>query len=327
MDKDEQKQHHQDLFENWLKDYYNFTDKENQSNNKKTTSKIIDSERRKKIISILKNEIVDHNLKHYVKSQKFNIMKTDVDEFLYKEVSKKNGKQNLPVAIKENFFEILYEIHSIQRGHIGVMKTENLVQSRYYGFSRMVVQKFISMCSICNMKTVQQSQPRIKPIRSDDFWSRMQIDLIDMRHKPCIKKGKTYNWIAHVEDHFSKFHIVWAMEHKSSDEVTEGLRRFVFPYFGLPLIFQCDNGREFKNQQVRELINDWEGDCKIIHGRPRHPQSQGLVEQANGTLERMLASFMVQFNDNDWEGFLPKIMYNLNTQQSSCEYFFYFFHY
>ncbi|CAF0919694.1 unnamed protein product [Brachionus calyciflorus] len=80
------------------------------------------------------------------------------------------------------------------------------------------------------------------------------------------------------------------MKNKSAEEVCYGLKRFVFPYFGLPNIFQCENGTEFKNSLVKNLIQNWEGDCKMVHGRPRHPQSQGLVEQANGTVERMLAT-------------------------------------
>ena len=56
----------------------------------------------------------------------------------------------------------------------------------------------------------------------------------------------------------------------------------------------------------------------MLHDRPRHPQSQGLVEQANGTMERMIACNMMQFKTNDWVSFLPKIMYNMNTQVSSC---------
>lgn len=54
-----------------------------------------------------------------------------------------------------------------------------------------------------------------------------------------------------------------------------------------------------------------------MHGRPRHPQSQGLVEQANGTLERMLAAMIAEKKSNHWISYLPKIMYNLNTQKSS----------
>ena len=65
------------------------------------------------------------------------------------------------------------------------------------------------------------------------------------------------------------------------------------------------------------LIESWDGNCKIVHCRPRHPQSQGLVEQGNGTHEKMIAAMMTQFDTNNWVKLLPKIMYNLNTQESS----------
>ena len=91
----------------------------------------------------------------------------------------------------------------------------------------------------------------------------------------------------------------------------------VFGLFGLPSIMQSDNGKEFKNKLMLDLIKGWEGSCKTVHGRPRHPQSQGLVEQSNGTMEKMIAAMIAQFKDNDWVNYLPKIMFNMNTQRSS----------
>ena len=116
--------------------------------------------------------------------------------------------------------------------------------------SRLVSNQFVSMCPICNLKTVQTVQPRLKPIRSEEFWNRIQFDLVDMRHNPCTKNGKEFKWIAHVEDHFSKFHVLWAMEHKTAEEVTYGFNRHVLPYFGLPKILHCDNGTEFKSNRT-----------------------------------------------------------------------------
>lgn len=60
----------------------------------------------------------------------------------------------------------------------------------------------------------------------------------------------------------------------------------------------------------------------MIHGRPRHPQSQGLVEQANGTLEKMIRAMCEQFRTNNWVSLLPRIQFNLNTQRSSCKLLF-----
>ena len=51
----------------------------------------------------------------------------------------------------------------------------------------------------------------------------------------------------------------------------------------MPKIVQSNNGREFKGV-MRELL--LHHGIKIINGRPRTPRTQGLVEQANGTVKR-----------------------------------------
>jgi hypothetical protein len=65
------------------------------------------------------------------------------------------------------------------------------------------------------------------------------------------------------------------------------------------------------------LLNNWEGNITHIIGRRRHPQSQGLVEQADGTAQLMLNSMMVQFQTDNWVKLLLKCMFNFNTQVSS----------
>jgi len=148
---------------------------------------------------------------------------------------------------------------------------------------------------------------------------RAQLDLIDMTNQPY----RGFNYIAHFIDHFLKFNILWALVTKTAEEVASGLKMYVFPYVGLPVNFQMDNGLEFKNKTVRELVNDWPGDCKIIHSRPRHPQTNGLVEQSNGTVKTMLCAMMNQIGldkeeSKDWPSLLPRVMFNMNTQRHSA---------
>ena len=57
----------------------------------------------------------------------------------------------------------------------------------------------------------------------------------------------------------------------------------------MPYILQSDNGREFVNKVVRNLLIDWDGLC-TINGRPRHPQSQGTVERGNREVEKMIGN-------------------------------------
>ena len=55
----------------------------------------------------------------------------------------------------------------------------------------------------------------------------------------------------------------------------------------------------------------------FVNGRPRHSQSQGLVEQGNATIERHIANKKATLGLTDkypWASWLPKIQYNLNTE-------------
>jgi len=50
---------------------------------------------------------------------------------------------------------------------------------------------------------------------------------------------------------------------------------------------QSDNGREFRNQIITALRTMWP-DMNFVHGRGKHPQSQGSVERANSDIKKML---------------------------------------
>ena len=87
--------------------------------------------------------------------------------------------------------------------------------------------------------------------------------LIDFRNTP---DGK-YNWVCHVIDHFTKYHILSPMKSKEAKEVATGLRERVFGYFGLPYILHSDHGREFVNSVIVDTIDIWPSECKIVNGK------------------------------------------------------------
>ena len=65
-------------------------------------------------------------------------------------------------------------------------------------------------------------------------------------------------------------------------------RERVLAIFGLPSMFQTDNGSEFVNQVITNLVDQWPGTSKIIHSRPNHPQTNGVVERHNRTVKDLL---------------------------------------
>ena len=140
---------------------------------------------------------------------------------------------------------------------------------------------------------------------------RLQMDLIDMRSSPNIKD---FHFIFHAMCHFTKVHFIIPIMRKEAKYGAECLTRSIFPVFGLPRILQMDNGKEFVNKTIVKVVEDWPGNCQIINGRSRHPQSQGLIEQANGTVETMLRVMRSDAGDSfGWPDAIPQIMYAINT--------------
>ena len=79
--------------------------------------------------------------------------------------------------------------------------------------------------------------------------------------------------------------------------------------FGSPTIVQSDNGREFKGAFKQLLL------CygiRIINGRPRTPRTQGLVEQANGTVKQKIVAWKRENGMPGWVMGLPAVAIQLN---------------
>ena len=90
------------------------------------------------------------------------------------------------------------------------------------------------------------------------------------------------------------------------------LQNQIFSYLGTPKILHSDNGREFVNDIISSIVKEWPGEVTIVNGRPRNPQCQGLIEQGNGTVEKLLGVRLVdaEVDESDfppWSEWLPLI--------------------
>ncbi|KAL4112535.1 hypothetical protein QTP88_016300 [Uroleucon formosanum] len=53
-------------------------------------------------------------------------------------------------------------------------------------------------------------------------------------------------------------------------------------------------------------------EVKIVHGKPRHSQSQGSIERADRDVQEMLAAWMGDNNSSDWPSALRFIQFKKN---------------
>ena len=126
-------------------------------------------------------------------------------------------------------------------GHGGLHKTYNDLKAHYANINREVIKTFLKLCEHCALKKKRSELSKIvnKPVRSSDFSSRGQVDLIDYQSVP----DSGYKWVLHYQDHFTQFTILRPLKSKTAAEVAYNLLDIIL-ILGAPMILQSDNGHE-----------------------------------------------------------------------------------
>ena len=84
----------------------------------------------------------------------------------------------------------------------------------------------------------------------------------------------------------------------------------MFAVLGTPKFLHSDNGREFVNEIIHTIVKEWPGEVMIVNGRPRNPKCQGLIEQGNGMVEKLLGCRLYAHEGDSqpvWSEWLPFI--------------------
>jgi IS30 family transposase len=211
-------------------------------------------------------------------------------------------------ALDDDIYYIIKQTHE-RLGHAGAKKTYEAVRLDAYGINRDECEWFTDHCRHCELNRPNRGKAPLQPIESGGTNQRCQIDLIDMRSEP----SGPYNWILTTKDHFDKFVTLWPLENKTAQEVADVLDIFLM-CCGPWEVLQCDRGTEFK--AAVSILMRRHG-IKVIYSSPRHPESQGLVEQANGQVKRLIRTWKAETGLTNWDLALTTIALQLNHSVSS----------
>ncbi|CAG8829898.1 892_t:CDS:2, partial [Gigaspora margarita] len=190
---------------------------------------------------------------------------------------------NLPVCLVNRIYKVLCTLQQGVLKHVGSSKLWDAVLEQYCYIPKSFVKKFVRNCMTCATRRNFPNLVAAKPIISNAFLNRVQIDLIATTNI----FDSDYHYVCHVCDHFTWY--LWAQTITSKQPIEVTIFLFdIFIYFGAPIILQTDNGREFTIEIIYELLSIWP-DIYIIYACSRHPQSQGLVECTNYILQQKVS--------------------------------------
>jgi len=148
------------------------------------------------------------------------------------------------------------------------------LRKKYCKVARQLIDLYLALCEQCQLKKKTPKRGLfVRPILSHYMNSHCQVDLIGMQSEP---EGY-YRLVMNYQDHLTKFTFHRPLNSKTAEEVAYQLMD-IFCMFGAQFLPQSDNGREFANKIIQNLTDMWPG-IKLVHGKPKHSQSQGSVDK------------------------------------------------
>ena len=85
--------------------------------------------------------------------------------------------------LESEAFDLIIHEHC-KLTHSGRDKTWEAVDALFYGITRYEVSWVTKHCRNCLLNRASATVAPLEPIRTDNPFERIQIDLIDMRHEP-----------------------------------------------------------------------------------------------------------------------------------------------
>ena len=201
--------------------------------------------------------------------------------------------------------DVLQELHNTRTaGHLGVAKTLSRVRERFYWVQcRRDVQQWCRDCDLCAQKRGPQKKIRA-PMRQYNVGSPMDRIAIDILGPlPVTEAGNKYILIA--ADYFTKWVEAFSLPNQEARMIADVLVKEFVCRFGVPLSIHSDQGRNFESALFTEICHLM--GIKKTRTTPYHPQSDGMVERFNRTLEMELSKF-AEHQQKDWNEHIPFLM-------------------
>nr|WPV71156.1 MAG: replicase [Ips erranti-like virus 3] len=215
-----------------------------------------------------------------------------------------DGKEErLQVVLPRNrVSDVLKEAHNgIGGGHFGINKTLNKVRERFYWLqSRSDVEDWCRRCADCFSSKGPKTRSRgcMKQYNVGAPFERIAVDVAG----PFPKTNSGNRYVLVAMDYFSKWPEVYAIPNQEAATVAEVLVDNFFCRFGVPRELHSDQGRNFESAVFTEVCDRL--GIKKTRTTPLHPQSDGMVERFNRTLDNYLRT-VVDNNQTDWDQHIP----------------------
>ncbi|GLJ30929.1 hypothetical protein SUGI_0616100 [Cryptomeria japonica] len=206
----------------------------------------------------------------------------------------------------------LHEVHDgICGGHFnGLSLAKKLIRAGYYWPTlEKDVHDIVKKCYKCQIhgNYIHTPAQELHSVISPWPFSQWGLDLID-KIQPTSANG--HKFIITATEYFTKWIEAIPMTYITGVQISKFLLNYIICRYGVPLAIVTDNGRPFKNKDVKEL-------CEKFHiqhrfSSPYYPQGNGQAEASNKTIIKILKK-VVNNASQDWHVQLNPALWAYHT--------------
>ena len=227
---------------------------------------------------------------------------THVKGLLYKHVTD-TGKKFLTLVIPKSWnYTVLAEAHD-KLGHQGNSCTYCLIKCQcYWKGMNKDIRKYIANCVLCQWEIakVQQYPLQMTEIPDRPF-DKIAIDLVT-EYETSTSGNKH---ILTIIDHLTRWPEAFPIRDKSADTIVAKFINEYLPVHMCPQYILSDNGTEFKNSLMDEVLQQLGIDR--IFSAPNHPQSNGKLEVFHKYLKPTLKK-LCEKDPANWDKCLNQVL-------------------
>lgn len=224
--------------------------------------------------------------------------------------TRKNKAVVLSLEMKKRLLEATHG--STMLGHMGVEKTIEAIEDEGYTWKDIYqdVRKYVKECGVCQKMTHRLDKDTVWLMKTTAVYFPFQVVAIDAIG-PLLEDKNSYKYILTMIDCFTRWVELVPTKTLEAEECAQAIMVRIFLRHGLPKEIRSDNGTQYVNQVVQELLKK----VNVHHHRviPYHPQANGIVERANQEIMRHLRCLVVDLDSaNNWSQMLVMVQYILN---------------
>jgi len=215
-----------------------------------------------------------------------------------------------PPDSEEHKLDLVKKAHAF--GHFGEQEIFRKLWNDGWWWSKMRqdIKSEISGCVPClRYNVLRRGYHPLKTITAALPWDHIAIDLVT----PLPVSDDGMDTLLVVVDIMTRFVILRCLTSKEMSQIARHMWE-VFSIFGVPKIIQSDNGSEFVNELIEELVNLNGIDHRTISAY--NPRANGAVERMNATVENVLRK-MVDGAMHVWPDYIPFVQLSCNAKTSS----------